>query len=64
MYIVTKFHNFTLSIYLTVSIWKWGRWKFVWVYLPDCFTCSQTVKVIVFYALFDIVHNELADNHH
>jgi len=27
-----KFHNFTWSINHTVSNWKWGRWKFVWVY--------------------------------
>ena len=32
-YIVVKFHIFTWSINHTVSNWKWGRWKFVWVYV-------------------------------
>jgi len=31
-FFVVKFHNFIWSINHTVSNWKWGRWKFVWVY--------------------------------
>ena len=32
-YIVVKLHNVTWSINHTVSNWKWGCWKFVWVYI-------------------------------
>jgi len=53
-YIVVKFHNFTWSINhsITVSNWKWGRWKLGWVYMKLWSTCvwfaddSQSIAII------------------